>query len=129
MSLPSEQPELSEKAAAPSPSAELAALRQEVALLRTLLMLGLTALAVFAFGISLYIYPQMVVARRQLEENRRVLSNYDRVSKPLMTDFLSKLQSYAATNADFQPILKRYLPAEQPVATSAPAAAPKAPAR
>ena len=87
---------------------EMRSVREELATLRRLIVVALAALTVMAWGLGVFAWRQMTFAHRQLEENRLLISEYERKMQPLFRDLLSKLQFYAAANPDFKPIFSRY---------------------
>lgn len=96
------------------------ALQAQVHSLRTLFSYTLIALIFLAFGVNIFIWRQMSLVRRQLDENSRIVAEYHRVTEPRVRELLGKLEVFAAANRDFQPILSKYVTPRTPPAPVAP---------
>jgi len=91
---------------------ELAELRAQCTSLRQLLG-GLLVLVIVISGtFNIYLWRQFRMTRAELRVLRpqvgQLVSDYQRVSVPAMTEFLKKLNDYERTHADFTPILLKY---------------------
>jgi hypothetical protein len=110
---PSEQPqpEVLKERPTELPGITLEELEQQCQDLRTLLHATLVALVVLTLGIALVLAKQMRTVRQEVAETRRVIQRVDlefAQKEPRMKSFIAVLQTYAAINPDFQPILNRY---------------------
>ena len=87
---------------------------------------------------NIYLLRQWRTASKDLAGIRpqaaQMIAEYQKVSAPLMTDFVKKITEYGRTHPDFAPVLAKYglkpagTTAEVP-ATAAPQARPAAPAK
>ncbi len=107
----------------PSPldsSPEVEQLRAEVKSLQNLFLGGLAALLLLSGSVNFLLLWQVVSVAREYEAQRpgvtQVLSDYERVSKPMMTKFVADLQEYSKTHPAFQEVLGRYLKSPTPAA-------------
>lgn len=98
----------------PSPSPELAELREQQRLLQILLIITLAGLIVFGGAVAAFIEKQRRIVRQNLAEQQtavqRLISDFQRGSEPLIRNFSSALVQFASTNQDFRPILDKYRP-------------------
>lgn len=98
-----------------SSSVSLELLQRQLEVLRTLFTTALLALILLSLGVTLFVAKQMRMVRAQLDDQRpnvtKLATDYRNVSEPLIRNFTSRLQGFAATNPDFKPILDRYRPA------------------
>jgi len=93
--------------------------------LRSLFVFALIALIGMTVTVDLcFIRRQMVAAESQLQEQRpRVIEKvaaFKKRTEPLVKNFAIAMQSYAASNQDFQPIFNRYRLVLSPYLPSAP---------
>ena len=100
-------------------NAAVDALQAQVHSLRTLFSCTLLALIFLSFGVNFFIWRQMSLVRRQLDENARTIAEYHRTTEPMVRDFLGKLEGFSAANQDFRPIISKYVtPRPQPAPAS-----------
>ena len=98
--------------------------------LRHLVVSVLILVIVISGTLNIYLLRQWRTVKRELTGFRpqaaQVIAEYQKVSGPLMTDFVKKIAEYGRTHPDFAPILTKYnlKPAG---ATGAPPAAPTSP--
>ena len=105
--------------------------------LHTLFQFAVVGLIILSLAINAFLYKQMRLVRAQLPAQRdatiRYAMEFHKKDDQTIRAFVNRLQQFAATNADFQPILDQYrtplssyfLPAPQKVAPRiAPAATP-----
>ena len=83
--------------------------------LRSLFFLALLGLILAVLAVDVFfVRRQMVAVRSQLDDQRpkinKLLADYKKGTEPLVRNFTTSLQSFAATNHDFQPILNKYRP-------------------
>jgi len=136
MNLSNPQDDLSEaKLSQPTP-VQLEELQYHFEGLRSLFIYVLVALIATTLTVDLcFIRRQMLAARNQVEDQRpRVrekVGGYNKQIEPRVRDFVGSLQSFAASNHDFQPILDRYrpflLPYMGPASSPAQSGPPKGP--
>ena len=96
-------------------------LREQLQSMRSVLMLLLVAMTCMSAWLSLFLYRQVVNTNRQVVEAKRVIDEFQTNALPQINWFVSNLQAFARTNADFNPILAKY---NRYFQTSAPAPAP-----
>ncbi|MBI3851855.1 MAG: hypothetical protein HY298_16490 [Verrucomicrobia bacterium] len=109
----------------PRPSIE--ELQEQVRSLRTFFLATLAVLIFLSFTLDVFILRQVSIARRQLEENQKFVDDYNKISVPMITDFLTKLTAASKTNTDIARLLLKYN-IQQPVAKPVPATLPAHPA-
>ncbi|MBI3417394.1 MAG: hypothetical protein HY043_19040 [Verrucomicrobia bacterium] len=79
---------------------------------------ALLALLILLTGsLGIYLYCQVVLVQRQIEDQQRLLADYQQNSKPLINDFLNKMQAFAKGNAEFAQVFAKYV---RPADSSAP---------
>ena len=104
-------------------SAALQAVRDEVRTLRTLFSIAAMALLLLSFGINAYLYYQDRILRKELDAAKKTAQEFETVKRPMISTFVSRLQDFARTHPDFNPILDKY--GIRPIpSTPAPAPAP-----
>jgi hypothetical protein len=109
-------------------------LQQQVESLRGLLIGALMALFLLSVAVNLFLFRQDSLVRKELAAartaSRNMLSDYETNKRPLIQAFVSKLQDYAKTHPDFNPVLQKYnlSPSNSPAQTGQPSASPPAPA-
>jgi hypothetical protein len=94
-------------------SATTAELQNNLEGLRDLFFYALIALIGLTLTLDFcFLGRQLVFARAQLEGQRpnvrKSVEAFKKETEPLMKNFTSSLQSFAATNQNFQPILNKY---------------------
>jgi hypothetical protein len=89
-------------------AAELADLRMEMASLRRSLTGALALLLVLTLALNGVFLWQSRIVRRQLSTARTEWGQYQKNVQPMIDQLLSRLQSFAATNSDFRPVLSRF---------------------
>jgi hypothetical protein len=85
-------------------------LRQELNALRNTLNLGLFSGLIMACSVSIYLLRDVILTRRQISEHLQYVGDFEKT----MTDIHHSFQSFARTNADFNPIVQKYFPAKPP---------------
>ncbi|MBM3823842.1 MAG: hypothetical protein FJ404_13325 [Verrucomicrobia bacterium] len=98
-------PDPSPSSAAKPPSADLAG---AVATLRASFHVVLVVLTLLACALSIFLFRQVAMARRQVAEASEYVLNYQKNTEPAIARFVAQLQSYARTNAEFAPVLSKY---------------------
>ena len=106
--------------------------------LHTLFQFALAALIILTGGLNIFLYKQMRLVRIQLPQQReatiRFAMDFHKRDDQTIRSFVTRLQQFAATNADLQPILDHhkpnltayFLPVPQKVAPAAPSTNPNA---
>jgi hypothetical protein len=94
-------------------SAAVEALRQECQDLRRLFNATFVALLFLLFGVNVFFLKQMRLVQYQVEEQRPVVlraeAEFYRNRHPEISQFLGRLQGYAASHRDFQSnVIDRY---------------------
>jgi hypothetical protein len=116
--------------------ADVSDLRAQCDQLRQLMASVLILVIVISGTLGIYLLRQWQSSRKDLAAIRpqaaQMITEYQKVSGPLMSDFVKKIGDYGRTHPDFTPILAKYglmprgstntLP---PAPSSPPAAAPK----
>ena len=105
-------------------------LRGQLRSLKTLLIATLAVLVLLGASLNTFILRQVSAVRKQAGENQRFVDDYNKVSAPLISDFLAKLTVYSKTNADIARLLAKYNLQQMPVKPGAttqtgPATVPK----
>ena len=111
----------------PTNQAEFSELKSECASLRQLLG-GLLVLVIVISGtFNIYLWRQFRLTQSELKSLRpdvgQLVSDYQRVTVPAITDFLKKLNDYEKTHPDFTPILLKYNLKASAITGAPPAAA------
>jgi hypothetical protein len=87
-------------------------LQERFTQLQTLFVIALAAIVIMSLFICAFIGKQWRMVRAQVEEQRpsvqKMRADYFKTSYPLMQSFTARLQTFATTNRDFQPVLERY---------------------
>ena len=125
-----QQPDLLAQRPAEFPTVTVQELDQQCQDLRTLLMATFVALLVLFLSLNLFLAKQMRQVRNKVSESRPVVRRMQaefQKKEPNMKNFINALQSFAAANRDFQPVLDKYKFA-LPQYLAAPAAISTAPA-
>jgi len=86
----------------------LTALQQQIGHLRALLVACLTALFILSIVLTAFLWVQDHLLRRDLAGARKLVQEYETNRKPLINAFIVKLQVFAQSHPDFQPILQKY---------------------
>jgi len=115
------------------PMAEAESWQQAFQWLRNLFVVVLILLVVLSGSLNLYLYRQVSLANRQLNETRpgieRMVTDYQTKTFPVISTVVSNLQGFAKANPEFgTTVLNRYLGSNSLPATPAPKATPPAPA-
>ena len=78
----------------------------------------IVVLIVLGGSVDIFIWKQVITVRHEIDERRKFVEDYEKNGVPLMNDFITKLQAFTKTNADFAPILMKYLRLLSPPATA-----------
>jgi len=108
---PSQQPELLQPRPRALRTITIQELEQQCQDLRTLLTATFVALLVLSLSVNLFLAKQMRLVRAKLSESRPVVQRMEAEfnrKEPNMKNFLNALQTFAAGNRDFRPVLDRY---------------------
>jgi len=124
--------ETSQSKASASPTVTVEELQYHFEGLRSLFLFALIALIGMTLTVDLcFIRRQMVYVRAQLDDQTPKVSEKItgfKKREPMVRDFIATLQTFAASNSDFQPILDRYrlvlAPYMQPAPTATPSVKP-----
>ena len=111
-------------------------LAQAVETLRRQFQTTLIILIILSGAINLYLLRQFTTLRKEIAvvepQVKKMASDFERVTRPLMNSFLKQLTDYAQTHPDFRPLLAKYniqrTPASAGTATPIPAPATPPPA-
>ncbi len=110
---PEQQPELTEPTAALVPDAPgHEQIERDVASLYSVVTMVVLGLLMLSAAVNVFIWRQVKVVRGQLAEEQRQIEAYNRAD-PAVRDLMKRLQSFAAKNPDFQPIMARYAAAPE----------------
>jgi hypothetical protein len=87
-------------------------LQEQVDALRHLVVSVLILLIVISGTFSIYLLRQWRTVSRELTGYRpqatQIIADYQKVSVPVMTDFLKRITDFGRTHPDFAPILAKY---------------------
>ena len=107
--------------------ASLRALEAQVSSLQTLAVLTLMAGLLLSAGVNFFLFREVSIVRKDLDASQRIVDDYETTRKPLINAFVTRLQGYAQSHPDFQPMLQKYgIPlspspqSPQPAASTAP---------
>ena len=89
-------------------SAALQTLRDEVRTLRSLLSAAAMALLVLSIGINAYLYYQDRILRKDLDAAKKMAQEFETVRRPMVSTFITRLQDFARSHPDINPILEKY---------------------
>ena len=104
-------------------SAALQTLRDEVRTLRSLFSAAAMALLLLSFGINAYLYYQDKILRKELDAAKKMAREFETVKRPMVNTFITRLQDFALSHPEINPILDKY--GIRPAASAAaPAPAP-----
>ncbi len=120
---PIDQPEL--PAAPADEPAVPEQIERDLASLQSVVTMIVAGLLILTVAVNVFIWRQVRVVRNQLADERRQIDEYNRAD-PAVRDLLRRLQAFAASNPDFQPVIARY--AEPSTNQAAPKTVPKSPA-
>jgi hypothetical protein len=76
--------------------------------LRSSLHVTLVMLFILSGSLFVFFLREVSLARRQTIELRQVVADYEKNAYPMMESFRIKLQAFAQTHPDFNPIYARY---------------------
>lgn len=83
-------------------------LREEMHALKGVVTLLLVAMTCVTAVMALYLYRQAVTLKRQVAEGQRLTNEFQSNALPRISWFVTSLQAFGKTNADFNPILAKY---------------------
>ena len=89
-------------------SAALQTLRDEVRTLRSLFSAAAMALLLLSFGINAYLYYQDRILRKDLDAAKKMAQEFETVRRPMVNTFITRLQDFARSHPDINPILDKY---------------------
>ena len=89
-------------------SAALQSLRDEVRTLRSLFSAAAMALLLLSFGINAYLYYQDRILRKELDTAKKMAQEFETVRRPMVNTFITRLQEFARSHPDINPILDKY---------------------
>jgi len=89
-------------------SAALQTLRDEVRTLRSLFSVAEMALLLLSFGINAFLYYQDRIVRKELNAAKKMAQEFETVRRPMISMFVARLQDFARSHPDINPILDKY---------------------
>ncbi len=89
-------------------SAGLQTLRGEVRALRSLFSVATLALLLLSFGINAYLYYQDRIVRNELNAAKKMERDFEALKRPTLTSFIARLQDFARSHPDINPLLDKY---------------------
>ena len=102
-----------------SPAPEIEELGREIASVRSLIAVVLAGLLVLSLAVNVFMWRQVRIVRAQMQDERNHIARFQQ-AEPAIHDFFRRLQAFAASNPDFQPILRKYSVVGKPPGTNAP---------
>jgi len=88
--------------------AALQTLRDEVRTLRSLFSTSALALILLSVAIHAYLYYQDRIVRRELEAAKKMAQEFETAKRPVIGTFINRLQEFARSHPDINPILDKY---------------------
>ena len=113
------QPPDSVSAPDPTPNLTLQSLAAAHESLRAAFHVTLVLLLILTGSLFVFFLREVSIARRQINELTKVVTDYQKNVFPVMEDFRTKLQAFAKTHPDFAPIYAKYFGTNAPPAGSA----------
>jgi glutamate/tyrosine decarboxylase-like PLP-dependent enzyme len=89
-------------------SSALQTLQNEVRTLRSLFSAATMALLLLSFGINAYLYYQDRILRQELAAAKKMAQEFETVRRPIVSSFITRLQDFARSHPDINPILDKY---------------------
>lgn len=82
-------------------------LENDLISLRAIVFRIVIGLLLLTTGVNLFIWRQTRIVRTQLADQQRQIDEYQKAD-PAIRDLIRRLQVFAASHPDFQPIMARY---------------------
>ena len=76
--------------------------------LRKLFVVVLAILLVISGSLMIFLWGQKRILNSQLREARKFVDDYEKVTAPFLSNFISNLQVYGRAHPDFNPIMDKY---------------------
>jgi|SRR5687767_8324524 len=112
MDTPEKPQDPTPQAAPPTDRAVLEFLAWRYDRLHMLFQFAVAGLIILAVAINMFLYKQMRLVRVQLPPQREMVLRYSlefqKKDDPVIRNFVTRLQQFAAANPDFQPVLDHY---------------------
>jgi len=89
-------------------SSALQTLQNEVRTLRSLFSAATMALLLLSFGINAFLYYQDRIVRKELNAAKKMAQEFETVRRPMISMFVARLQDFARSHPDINPILDKY---------------------
>ena len=89
-------------------SSALQTLQNEVRTLRSLFSAATMALLLLSFGINAFLYYQDRIVRKELTAAKKMAQEFETVRRPMISMFVARLQDFARSHPDINPILDKY---------------------
>ena len=89
-------------------SSALQTLQNEVRTLRSLFSAATMALLLLSFGINAFLYYQDRIVRKELDAAKKMAQEFETVRRPMISMFVARLQDFARSHPDINPILDKY---------------------
>jgi hypothetical protein len=86
----------------------LPTLQDDLRDLRLLLIVAALALVLLSLSFNAFLYSQDRVVRRELDAAKKMQQEFETAKQPMLNTFISRLQDFARTNPDINPILDKY---------------------
>ena len=83
-------------------------LERQLQALRKLFVVALAILLVISGSLMIFLWGQKRILNSQLSEARKFVEDYEKVTAPFLSSFISNLQAYGRTHPDFNPIMDKY---------------------
>ena len=96
--------------------------------LRALFNMVLIGSILVHLSLGIFMFREVRGVRRQIEENSRLVANYEHAVKPKIDELQVKLTDYARQHPAFAPVVKKYFGTNAPASSPAPPSAAIAPA-
>jgi len=89
-------------------SSALQTLQNEVRTLRSLFSAATMALLLLSFGINAFLYYQDRIVRKELNAAKKMAQEFETLRRPMISMFVARLQDFARSHPDINPILDKY---------------------
>ena len=91
-----------------TPASGIESLERQLQSLRKLFVVALAILLIVSGSVMIFLWGQKRILNSQLREARKFVDDYEKITAPFLSNFVSGLQVYGTTHPDFKPIMDKY---------------------